>query len=64
MGVATGDEVETQEQEEEKMEMDDFKSQVSLNSSTHKNEASKNMENGYSDRFSAVRTINKTFDGK
>ena len=64
MGVATGDEVDTQEQEEEKMEIDDFKSQVSLNSSTHKNEASKNMENGYSDRFSAVRTINTTIDGK
>ena len=37
---------------------------MSLNSSTHENETSINMENGYSDPFGEVRTINKTFDGK
>ena len=63
MGTGTGDEVDTQEEEEAKGKIDDFESQVSLSSSTHEHEASTNLENGYSDRYSSVRTINKTFDG-
>ena len=35
------------------------KSQKSLNRSTHENEGSTNIENGYSDRFGPVRTINQ-----
>ena len=38
-------------------------SQVSLSSSTHKNEAPVNMENGYSDQFGAFRTANTTVSG-
>ena len=45
MRVVTGDEAETQEEEKENGEIDDFGSQVSLNSSTHENEASTNIEN-------------------
>ena len=36
---------------------------MSLSSSTHENKASANKENGHSDRFGAVRTMNKTIDG-
>ena len=36
---------------------------MSLNISTDENKESTNRENGYSDRFGAVRTINKTIDG-
>ena len=39
MGTDTGDEVEIQEDEEDDEEQDDFESQLSLNSSTHENEA-------------------------
>ena len=37
---------------------------MSLNSSIHENEACTSLENGYSDRFGAIRTINNTLDGK
>ena len=60
MGTCTGDEVETQEEEED--EQDDFGSQLSLNSSTHENGAPTNRETGSSDQFGVVRTINKTID--
>ena len=63
MGMGTGDEVDTQEEDEDNEENQDFESQVSLNSSTHENEASTNMETVYSDRFGAVTTINQTIDG-
>ena len=63
MGTETDDEVDTQEEEEDNGETDNFESQVSLDSSTHEYEASTNKENGFSDRFVAVRTINKTIDG-
>ena len=63
MGTETDDEVDTQEEEEDNGETDNFESQVNLDSSTHKYEASINKENGFSDRFVAVRTINKTIDG-
>ena len=36
---------------------------MSFNSSTQENEAHENTENGYSDQFGAVRTINKNIDG-
>ena len=58
----TGDEAETQEEEEDDDEQDDFVSQPSLNSSTHKNGAPTNKETRSSDRFGVVRTINKTKD--
>ena len=66
MATVTGDEEDTQEDEEENKNgrVDGFVSQVSWNSSTHKIEASTYMENGYLDRFGAVRTINNTVDGK
>ena len=51
MGTETGDEVDTQEEEEDNKEVADFESQVSLSSSTHKSEASTNMETGYSNRL-------------
>ena len=38
-------------------------SQVSLSSSTHKNEAPVNKENGYSDQFGLFRTTNTTVSG-
>ena len=41
-GTGTGDEVDTQEEEADNGEIEDFKSQVNLNSSTHQNEASTN----------------------
>ena len=63
MGTGTSDEVDTQGEEEDNDKIDDFESQLSLNKSTHENEASTKMETGYSDRFGAVRTINKTIDG-
>ena len=37
--------------EEDNEEVDDIESQVSLTSSTHENEASTNMETGYSNRL-------------
>ena len=39
MGTGTGNEAETQEEEEYDDEQDDFGSQVSLNSSTQENDA-------------------------
>ena len=63
MGAETGDEVDTQKEEEDNEKIDDFESQVSLNNSTHENKASKNMDTGYLDRFGAFRTINKTIVG-
>ena len=61
--TASGDEEDIQKEEDDNGEIADFESQVSLNTSTHENEASENMETSYSDRFGAVRTINKTIDG-
>ena len=63
LGLGTGDKVDTQEEEEGNQKFDYFEPQVSLNSSTHENEASLNMETGYSYYFGVVRTINKSFDG-
>ena len=63
LGTDTVDEVDTHEEEEDKNEIDDFKSQISLNRSTHENEASTNMKTSYSDRLGVVRTKNKTIDG-
>ena len=60
----TGDEVDTQEEEEENGKIDDYGSQVNLNSSTREIETFTNMENGYSDWFGAARIINKTIGGK
>ena len=63
MGTGTGDEVDTQDEKEDKEVVDDFVSQVRLNSLTHENKASTNMETGHSDQFGMVRNINKVIDG-
>ena len=59
MGVGTGNEGESQEEEEDKDEQVDFRSQVSLNSSTQENEAYVERETGTKDKFGVVRTISK-----
>ena len=60
MGVAKGDESESQEEEEDNEEQTDFGSQVSLNSSTKENEAYSDRGTGTMDQFGVVRTISKT----
>ena len=59
MGVGTGNEGESQEEEEYNEEKVDFGSQVSLNSSTQENEAYTDRETGTMDKFGVVRTISK-----
>ena len=59
MGVGTGNEGESREEEEVKDEQVDFGSQVSLNSSTQENEASVERETGTMDKFGVVRMISK-----
>ena len=59
MGVGTGNERESQEEEEYDEEQVDFGSQVSLNSSTQENEAYTDRETGTMDKFGEVRTISK-----
>ena len=64
MGVGTGNEGESQEEEENDDEQDDFGSQVSLNSSTtRENDAYTDRETGTMDQFGVVRTISKTTNG-
>ena len=64
MGTGTGDEAETQKEEENDDEQDDFRSQVSLNSSfTRENDAYTDRETGTMDQFGVVRTISKTTNG-
>ena len=63
MGTGTGDEAETQEEEEADDEQDDFGSQVSLNSSTQVNDAYADRETGPIDQFGIVRTIRKNTNG-
>ena len=66
METVTGNDIDSQDEEKENEngEVDVFGSQMSLNSSTHENEACTNLENGVSDRFGAVRTINNTVERK
>ena len=59
MGVGTGNEGESQEEEEYDEGQVDFGSQVSLNSSTQENEAYTDRETGTMDKFGVVRTICK-----
>ena len=59
MGVGTGNEGESQEEEEDEGEQVDFRSQVSLKSSTQENEAYVERETGTMDKFGVVRTISK-----
>ena len=64
VGTVTGDEVDTQKEEENNEKIDDLGSHVSLNSSTHENEAPTIMENGYSDRSDPITRLlmeKKTF---
>ena len=63
MRTGTGDEAETQEEEEEDDEQVDFGSQVSLNSSTQKNDAYADKKTGTVDQLGVVRTISKTTNG-
>ena len=58
MGTGTGDEGETQAEEEDDDGQDDFRSQVSLNSSTQETDAFTHREH-----FGVVRTISKTTNG-
>ena len=60
MGVGTGDEGESQKEEEGDEEQAAFGSQVSLNSSTQENEAYTDRGTGTIDQFGMVRTISKT----
>ena len=53
-----------EEMEEGDGDIDDFESQVSLNTSTHENGAYTNRETGSSDQFGVVRVKNKTIDGR
>ena len=62
IGVGTGIEGESQEEEEYDEEQVDFGSQVSLNSSTLENEAYTDRETGTMDKFGVVRTISKDAD--
>ena len=59
MGVGTGDEGESQEEEEVDDEQVDFGSRVSLSSSTQENEAYTDRETGTMDKYGLVRTISK-----
>ena len=59
MGVGTGNEGESQEEEEYDEEQVDFGSQVSLNSWTQENEAYTDRKTGIMDKFGVVRTISK-----
>ena len=60
MGAGTGDEGESQEEEEDDEGQADFRSQVSLNSSTQENKAYTDRGTGTMDQFGVVRTISKT----
>ena len=60
MGTRTGDEAETQEDEEDDEGQDDFGCQVSLNSTTQENDAYTDRETGTMDQFGVVRTISNT----
>ena len=59
MGVGTGNEGESQEEEEDDYEQVDFGSQVSLNSSTQENEPYVERKIGTMDKFGVVRMISK-----
>ena len=59
MGTGTGNEEDTQEEDEYNGEIAESEYKVSLSSSTHE---SVNMEKGYPDRFVAVTTVNKSMD--
>ena len=63
MGTITGEEVETQVEEQDDDEQDDLESQITLNSSNHENRAPTTRDTGSWDRFCVVRTKNKTIDG-
>ena len=60
MGAGTGDEIESQEEEEDDAEQVDFGSRVSLNSSTQNNEAYNDKGTGTKDQFGVVGPISKT----
>ena len=63
MRTDTGDEAETQEEEEYDDGQDDFGSQVSLNSLTQENDAYTDRKAGTIDQFGVVRSISKTTNG-
>ena len=57
--MGTGNEGESQEEEDDHDEQVDFGSRVSLKSSTQENEAYTSRETGTMDKFGVVRTISK-----
>ena len=59
MGVGTGNEGESQEEEKDADEQVDFGSRVSLNGSIQENEAYTDRETGTIDKFAVVRTISR-----
>ena len=59
MGAGTGDECESQVEEEDADDQVDFGSEVSLKSSTQENEAYTKIETGTMDKFGVVRTTSK-----
>ena len=63
MGRGTGDEAESQKQEEDDGERYVCEPQKCLNSSTQDNDAYTNGETGSTDRFAVIRTISKTKKG-
>ena len=62
IGVGTGNEGESQDEEEYNEGQVNFGSQVCLNSSTQENEAYTDRETGTMDKFGVVRTISKNGD--
>ena len=63
MGTGTGDEAETQKEEDNDDGQDDFGSQVSLKSSTQENDAYTDRETGTMYQFGLIRTLSKTTNG-
>ena len=59
MGVGTGNEGESQEEEKDADEQVDIGSRVSLNGSIQENEAYTDRETGTIDKFAVVRTLSK-----
>ena len=58
MRTETDDEVSTQDEDDDYEEIEEFESQLSFSSSTHEDLKPVNIENGSSDQFGTVRTIN------
>ena len=60
MRTETGDEVSTQEEDDDYDEIEAFESQLSLSSSTHEDLKPVSIENGSSDQFFFIMTTKKS----